>query len=307
MDCIVINITFNVLLDKFFAYHVLRVDSQITYKKILQYFVASHQKISPEKLTVDDVIKWRKSVLIKLKPVSWNTYARHLHALMNFGIKHNLLKRPDNPFSKVQIKSDTKSIKFLNSYQMIQLEIFLKECHQREKLKFIKPIWFFIVIVKSFQYTGMRKKQLLNLRIQDIKINEGIIYIDGIYNKNHKSHQIPISSKLKPYLEELLEEHRKLKSSSLDQLFNINCFKYQNRQLRKMSIYQIDSIFRYLSAEINFKISPHRFRHTVATTILKNSDNIYMAQKILGHQSIRTTMQYIGHDIELLRKGIEMI
>ncbi|WP_336950876.1 tyrosine-type recombinase/integrase [Acinetobacter sp. AS167] len=301
------SINFDDLLDKFFAYHVLRSDSQMTYKKIIHYFIKSHQKISPEQLTVDDVIKWRKSVLKQVKPVSWNTYARHLHALINFGIKQKLLKRSDNPFSKVQIKSDTKSIKYLNNYQIKQLEIFLRECHQRKKLKFIKPIWFFITIVKSFQYTGMRKKQLLNLKIQDIKLNEGIIYIDGIYNKNHKSHQIPISSKLKPYLEELLEQHRKLNSSSVDQLFNINCFKYQNIIVRKMSIYQIDAIFRYLSIEVNFKISPHRFRHTVATTILRNSNNIYMAQKILGHQSIRTTMQYIGHDIELLRNGIEMI
>lgn len=302
-----IDINFNDLLERFFAYHVLRLDSQITYKKIINYFVASHQKISPESITEEDVIKWRKRVLSKIKPVSWNTYARHLHALINFGIKQKILVRTDNPFSNVQIRAENKSIKYLNSYQIAQLEIFMKECHQYKKLKFIKPIWFFITMVKSFHYTGMRKRQLLNLKVQDIKIDEGIIYIDGFFNKNHKSHQIPISSKLKPYLIELLEQHRKLDSSLSDQLFNINCFKYETIQVRQMSIYQIDAIFRYLSEQLNFKVSPHRFRHTVATTILKNSNNIYMAQKILGHQSIRTTMQYIGHDIELLRNGIEMI
>lgn len=300
----VMNISFNLLLESFFAYHVLREDSQMTYKKIIHYFVESNQKLSPENITTNDVIEWRKRVLAKIKPVSWNTYARHLHALISFGIKQKILKRTDNPFSKVQIKSDNKSIKYLNSYQITQLEIFMKECHLNKKLKFIKPIWFFITIVKSFQYTGMRKRQLLNLKIQDIKINEGIIFIDGIYNKNHKSHQIPISSKLKPHLLELIDKHRELSSSIEDQLFNINCFKYQKTQVRKMSVYQIDAIFRYLSKNVDFKVSPHRFRHTVATTILKNSNNIYMAQKILGHQSIRTTMQYIEHDIELLRNGI---
>lgn len=301
------NVSFILLLERFFAYHVLRTDSQITYKKIIHYFVESNQKLFPETLTEDDVIQWRKKVLVKIKPVSWNTYARHLHALMNFGIKQKILARSDNPFSNVKIKSDNKSIKYLNSYQITQLEIFMKECNQYEKLKFIKPIWFFITLVKSFQYTGMRKRQLLNLKIQDIKIDEGIIYIDGLFNKNHKSHQIPISSKLNPYLIELLKQHRKLNTPISEQLFNINCFKYEKIRARKMSIYQVDAIFRYLSEQLNFRVTPHRFRHTVATTILKNSNNIYMAQKILGHQSIRTTMQYIGHDIELLRNGIEMI
>ncbi len=301
------DINFTQLLERFFTYHVLREDSEITYKKIIHYFVESNQQLSPENLTEDDVIKWRKCLLTQIKPVSWNTYARHLHALMNFGIKQKILIRTDNPFSNVQIRSDNKSIKYLNSYQITQLELFLNECHIYKKLKFIKPIWFFITMVRSFQYTGMRKRQLLNLKIQDVKINEGIIYIDGVYNKNHRSHQIPISSKLKPYLVELIEQHRKVNSSIEDQLFNINCFKYETTKVRKMSNYQIDAIFRYLSEQLNFKVSPHRFRHTVATTILKNSDNIYIVQKILGHQSIRTTMQYIGHDIELLRNGIEMI
>lgn len=301
------SISFFLLLEKFFAYHVLRADSQKTYKKIIHYFVESNQKLLPETLTEDDVVQWRKKVLVKIKPVSWNTYARHLHALMNFGIKQKILSRSDNPFNNVKIKSADKSIKHLNSYQINQLEIFMKECNQYEKLKFIKPIWFFTTLVKSFQYTGMRKKQLLNLKIEDIKIDEGVIYIDGIFNKNHKSHQIPISSKLNPYLMELLEQHKKLNTPLSEQLFNINCFKYEKIKVRKMSIYQVDAIFRYLSEQLNFRVTPHRFRHTVATTILKNSNNIYMAQKILGHQSIRTTMQYIGHDIELLRSGVEMI
>ena len=107
------NINFLLLLERFFAYHVLRSDSQMTYKKIIHYFVESNQELSPECLTEDDVIKWRKQVLAKIKPVSWNTYARHLHALMNFGIKQKILVRTDNPFRNVQIRADNKSIKYL--------------------------------------------------------------------------------------------------------------------------------------------------------------------------------------------------
>ncbi|MCT9976771.1 site-specific integrase [Acinetobacter sp. I-MWF] len=301
------DVNFFYLLEKFFEYNVLRGDSRIIYKKIIHYFTDFNSDITPENLSVDDVLKWRKIILTQIRPVSWNTYARHLHALMNFGIKQKILTRADNPFSKVQIKYDNKSIKHLNSFQMQKIDYFLIDCHQRRKLKFIKPIWFFVALVKTFQYTGMRKKQLLKLRVQDINLDEDVIYIDGLHNKNHVSHLIPISSKLKPYLLDLIMQHKEINSTDFDQLFNINCFRCHESKTRKMSVYQIDAIFRNLSYQMDFKVSPHRFRHTVATTILKNSNNIYMAQKILGHQSIRTTMQYIGHDIELLRDGIELI
>ncbi|MBJ9947574.1 site-specific integrase [Acinetobacter bereziniae] len=300
-------LSFELLLDQFLSYQVLRKDSQITYKKIISYFVKEHKGKFPDDITIIDVISWRKKILMNIKPVSWNTYARHLQALINFGIKKKLLKRKDNPFSSLQIKSDERPIKYLNEYQLKQLDCFLMECGSNNKLKFIKPSWFFITLVKTFQYTGMRKKQLLNLKVQDIRISEGVITIDGTQNKNHMSHIIPISTKLKPYLVELIDKHKQKSSFATDQLFNINLFKENNIIAKEMSVFQVDAIFKKLTEQINFKVNPHRFRHTVATTILKNSNNIYLAQKILGHQSIKTTMHYIGHDVELLREGIEMI
>jgi len=303
----VTHLSFELLLEQFLSYQVLREDSQITYKKIISYFVKDHKGKFPDDITIIDVISWRKKVLINIKPVSWNTYARHLQALINFGIKQNLLKRNDNPFSYVQIKSDERPIKYLNEYQLKKLDFFLMECSSYDKVKFIQPSWFFITLVKTFQYTGMRKKQLLSLKIQDIKIYEGVINIDGSNNKNHMSHIIPISTKLKPYLIELIDKHKQKSSLETDQIFNINLFKENKLIVKDMSIFQVDAIFKKLTEHINFKVNPHRFRHTVATTILKNSNNIYLAQKILGHQSIKTTMHYIGHDVELLREGIEMI
>ena len=45
-------------------------------------------------------------------------------------------------------------------------------------------------------------------------------------------------------------------------------------------------------AGINKKISPHTLRHTFATDLYRESKNIRLVQKALGHSDLSTTMIY---------------
>ena len=45
-------------------------------------------------------------------------------------------------------------------------------------------------------------------------------------------------------------------------------------------------------AGINKDISPHTLRHTFATDLLRETKNIRLVQKALGHSDISTTMVY---------------
>ena len=70
---------------------------------------------------------------------------------------------------------------------------------------------------------------------------------------------------------------------------------------------QLSHFFRILSKYLHFTLSPHRFRHTVATKLMQNPDNIYMVQKLLGHKNMSTTLSYIQHDVDMLRGCVEML
>ena len=41
------------------------------------------------------------------------------------------------------------------------------------------------------------------------------------------------------------------------------------------------------------KAYPHNFRHTFAVNMLKNTNDIYLVSKLLGHQSISITEIYL--------------
>lgn len=84
------------------------------------------------------------------------------------------------------------------------------------------------------------------------------------------------------------------------QLFNINQFRQTRYKGEITSEYQISHLFRVISNQIGFQVSPYRFRHTVATNLMKNPDNLYVTKQLLGHNDVRATLTYIEHDVEMI-------
>jgi len=75
----------------------------------------------------------------------------------------------------------------------------------------------------------------------------------------------------------------------------------KRKQISKYSIQRtLDTIKRKLNIEQS--ISPHKWRHSLATNLLNNNVNLYNIQKILGHSSISTTQIYL-HAVD---KGIKI-
>ena len=66
------------------------------------------------------------------------------------------------------------------------------------------------------------------------------------------------------------------------------------------------SFYRRLSRDSGFDISSHRFRHTLATELMKSPDrNLKLVKDLLGHCNVRTTMKYIELDMEVAGSALE--
>ncbi|HDL5628523.1 TPA: site-specific integrase, partial [Mannheimia haemolytica] len=171
-----------------------------------------------------------------------------------------------------------------------------------------KPSWFVLAIIMTLRCTGIRRGQLVKLKIGDVSLSNRTIYISPEINKNHDYHIVPISDSLYPHIEKLITELKIRKQTDNCQLFNLNLFsRYTRRKGQSMSQNQLTHIFRHISDLVGFTSSPHRFRHTVATQLMKKPENVYVVQKLLGHKDISVTLGYIEHDVEMLRETVNLL
>ncbi|MDP8185358.1 tyrosine-type recombinase/integrase [Phocoenobacter skyensis] len=260
----------------------------------------------PNDVTDNDVIYWRRNVVdITIKPVTWNSYIRHLRAVFKFGIENNLLTQEKNPFDDKAIITGKGRRKTISINNLALIENYLQ---QEDTPPILKPAWFITVLVATFRYSAIRRSQLIKLKIEDIDLSKRVICIMPNINKNHEYHEIPISHKLYPHITRLLTELKRMNQSQTMQLFNLNLFCSAVKNKGKlMTKNQLDHLFKVLSNEIGFLVSPHRFRHTAATNLMKDPNNLYVTKELLGHKDIKVTLSYIEYDVEMIRDRIDVL
>lgn len=124
--------------------------------------------------------------------------------------------------------------------------------------------------------TAARASEIINLKIDDIHLENKYIILTG---KCNKQRVVYIMEQTKTLLIKYIKEN-KIENGYL---FNKNGKRMNNDFIRDV----IKS-----TNNLNKKISPHTFRHTRAVHLLDKGVNIVYIQELLGHSSIITTMEY---------------
>ncbi|PIF00529.1 MAG: tyrosine recombinase [Maribacter sp.] len=147
---------------------------------------------------------------------------------------------------------------------------------------------------------GLRVSELVNLRISDLFLGEGFIKVTG---KGDKQRFVPISDFNKKYINIYrngIRAHQTIQKGFEDILF-------LNRRGRQLTRAMIFTIIKQLATKIELgkSISPHTFRHSFATHLLKNGADLRAIQQMLGHESITTTEVYVHVDRSHLTKVMD--
>lgn len=145
--------------------------------------------------------------------------------------------------------------------------------------------------------TGCRIGQALGLRHEDIETFNNIIKIQPRDdNTNHMraktldENVIHVSEGLmKLYCDYYIHEYGDINS---DYVF-INLWKGEIG--KPISYSSVITFFQRLSEKIGAHITPHMFRHTHATELIKSGWGMAHVQKRLGHRNIQTTMNIYTH------------
>jgi len=312
------KISFDLLLDDYFFNKSLRPATIWSYKKVTHTFVRfMGDDVSPEDITRTDILLWRESILSqrKLSSRTWNNKVTHLRALFTYGIKKGLLPQTENPFYEAVVRPDQKLKKVLSEKQVDQvysvMSLFASKefrgCAPHPRRCALLPTRFWMVVLDALRYTGMRQNQLIQLRLEDICFDEDVITLRSESAKNHKENRVPVISVLKPGLQQLCAELRLRGMKPQDQFFNVGFLLGQlSAEGEEMSVQTLRAFFRRLSKECGFSVSPHRFRHTIATEMMKQPDsNLQTVKTLLGHSSINTTLEYVDGNVDTVREALE--
>ena len=146
-------------------------------------------------------------------------------------------------------------------------------------------------ILSLLYASGIRVTELVNLKLQNLMIEEALIRIFG---KGGKERIIPIGNIALSLLTLYLKELRPSNSSN-GKSQGILFLNHRGVKLTRMSIWNIlhDNTLR---AGITKKVSPHVLRHSFATHLLEGGADLRSVQEMLGHSDITTTQLYTNID-----------
>lgn len=156
-----------------------------------------------------------------------------------------------------------------------------------------------VAIFETLYACGLRVSELVGLRISDLFFKEDLIRVIGKGNKERLVPINPLAQKMINIYRKEIRSHLEIKRGSEDILF-------LNRRGGPLSRAMIFHLVKDAaqSAGIRKKISPHTFRHSFATHLVKHGADLRAVQEMLGHESITTTEIYTHLSQEQLRDTI---
>lgn len=152
-------------------------------------------------------------------------------------------------------------------------------------------------MLETLYSTGMRRMELINLKLYDIDVDRGTVMIRQ--GKGKKDRMIPIGERALAWIDKYLIEVRPELVTGIDEgvlyLTNLSESFTPNRLTQLVRNY-------VQAAEIGKTGACHLFRHTMATLMLEHGADIRFIQEMLGHADVSTTQIYTQVSIRQLKE-----
>ena len=149
------------------------------------------------------------------------------------------------------------------------------------------------LLIKVIYGCGLRVSEATNLKKQDLRFDEGLLYLRQAKGKKDRFVTLPksISFQLKSYIDSRADE---------------NPYVFDSARGGHLTTKSIQLIVQQAAkkAKISKNIHVHTLRHSYATHLLENGTDIRIIQRLLGHSSVRTTEIYTHISSQLIRNVV---
>jgi integrase/recombinase XerD len=230
-------------------------------------------------------------------PITEGTYYSHMNALNSF---FQWLQETGvifiNPISKRTEPRKPKAVKLPNvmneaeTFKILDASPINTPTGLRDR-----------AILELLYSTGIRRQELVNLNMADFSVEQGEIFIHK--GKGGKDRVVPVGE----YASRIIQGYLKLVrpwlvKSPLETALFLNS-KTGNRLTTKYFDRLIQKAVK--RSGVKKKLSPHTFRHSMATHLLRNGADLRHIQAILGHENLSSTEIYTHLTVEDLKKVIK--
>lgn len=198
-----------------------------------------------------------------------------------------------NPAKEIDLPKLPKSLpRHLTKDQALTLLEWTRNYRYSYKFERVRAV----AIISLFMFTGVRLQELLNLKIEDARMEERNLLVRS--GKGNKDRMIPMGHDLIMALSDYLKDRDRLKR------FNPSLFLSLSGD-RPMQYQSVKRLVEKLRRRSGIHFTPHMLRHTFATLMLEGGSDIFAISKMLGHSDIKTTTIYLSATTAHLQAEVE--
>ena len=270
-------------------YSVLTVNAyQNDLEDFLEFIKYEYESNSIKKINYSQIRSWIVSLVengianrsINRKVSALNTYFKFLLKTGDINnnplSKHRALKTSKKiqiPFSEAEIKTVLDDLNFADDFESV-----------RDKF-----------IIELFYSTGIRRIELVQLKLTSIDLNTKTLKVLG---KRNKERIVPLLKSVVLTAVKYLKLRKELERiSDADILF----LTKKGYKIYETLVYRtINGYFSLASSKV--KRSPHILRHSFATHLLNQGADLNAVKELLGHSSLAATQVYTHNSIAELKK-----
>jgi len=180
--------------------------------------------------------------------------------------------------------------KFFDREERIKL---MKTCKDKAELDQLKgrttwPKRYMLIDIALF--TGLRVSEIASLKMEDLSLKTKDPFLIVRNGKRGKKRDVYLSNRLTRQLKKYIDYKKKTLNESIDD----EAYLFPGRNGEKTSVFTLMMSFKRAIREAGLPehYSIHSARHTYATYLLHNTQDLRYVQKQLGHSNINTTALY---------------
>jgi len=192
-----------------------------------------------------------------------------------------------NPLAKHQSLKTSKQVQVPFSLKEIKDVLNLKD--EVESFESVRNK----LIVELFYSTGIRRSELIHIKIAAVDFNNETVKVIG---KRNKERYIPLIKSVQVSLKKYLKFRSEVETEQ-PYLF----ITEKGKKIYDTLVYRIiNNYFSTVSSKV--KKSPHVIRHSFATHLLNEGADLNAVKELLGHSSLASTQVYTHSSLGKLKK-----